>query len=332
MLALVVIALLLHCHHLQNRCAKNWCAAANQSRRCCNRKRTLPVGRNHYHSPQKPEWLKAEILHIKARMPEAGCRTIADICNRRFAASHKVMVGKTYVHQLLQQHRYEIQNLRRDLKNTPPKDYPRNHIWGLDFTGKPDAQGRLHHILGIIDHGSRKLLHLQVVHDKTPGTVLASLQSVIHLYGKPQSIRTDNEGTFTSRAFHAGLKQHGIRHQRTTPGCPWQNGRIERLFGTLKNKLDQWQMPDMAMLNHDLLIFSHWYNHVRPHQNLGGQTPYEAWHGIDPYRRPTPNTPSPCMGRGGLGPEGWGEGAGNLGQERWFTAWEGLLQGYDLQC
>jgi transposase InsO family protein len=28
-------------------------------------------------------------------------------------------------------------------------------------------------------------------------------------------------------------------HCLSTPGCPWENGRIERLFGTLKNKLDQ---------------------------------------------------------------------------------------------
>lgn len=293
--------------HLLLQCFQSWWLRFPSLPLVRRRKHSHPIGPNHYHSPKKPEWLKAEILKLKAHMPEAGCRTIADICNRRFAATHKVTVGKTYVHQLLLKHRYEIQSLRRNLKNTQPKIYPRNHIWGLDFTGKPDTQGRLHHILGIIDHGSRKLLHLQAIHDKTPGTVLASLQTVIRRYGKPKAIRTDNEGTFTSRAFKVGLKQHGIRHQRTTPGCPWQNGRIERLFGTLKNKLDQWQVPDTAMLNHDLLIFSHWYNHIRPHQNLGGQTPYEAWHGIDPYRT---SPQSEC----------------------WFEAWEGLLQGYDLRC
>jgi len=30
-----------------------------------------------------------------------------------------------------------------------------------------------------------------------------------------------------------------------------------------------------------LATFVHWYNEIRPHQNLGGATPMEAWQGID---------------------------------------------------
>jgi len=275
-------------------------------------KRTPPPGHKHYHSPQKPEWLKAEIIRLKALMPEAGCRTIVDICNRRFAATRRVTVGKTYVHQLLQRHRYEIQILRRNLKHCPPKAIPRNRIWGVDLTGKTDTQGNLYSLLGIIDHGSRALLHLQALHHKTSSTVLASLKEIIRTHGKPKAIRTDNESIFTSKTFRLGLKLLGIRHQRTTPGCPWQNGRIERLFGTLKQKLDQLAYSPLPqagggprvrkMLNRDLAIFRHWYNHIRPHQNLNGLTPAEAWHGIDPYR-PNPkarrHAPLPSWERAG---------------------------------
>jgi transposase InsO family protein len=45
------------------------------------------------------------------------------------------------------------------------------------------------------------------------------------------------------------VKPAGVRHQRTEPGCPWQNGRIERLFGTLKQKLDQWEVAGFEALN-----------------------------------------------------------------------------------
>ena len=122
----------------------------------------------------------------------------------------------------------------------------------------------------------------------------------------PDPLKRGKQFEHFSRIFRRGLKQLGIRHQRTDPGCPWQNGRIERLFGTLKQKLDQWQVADFAQLNIDLKTFRYWYNHVRPHQNLDGRTPAEAWSRIDPLAK---------------APK----------QERWFEAWDGLLAGYELR-
>lgn len=200
------------------------------------------------------------------------------------AATRKITVGKTYVHETLQGHNYEVQILRRNLKQAKPKSVPRNLIWGIDLTGKTDADRNLYSIFGIIEH----------------------LQQAIRLHGKPKIIRTDNEGMFRSSAFAAALEQLGIRHQRTTPGCPWQNGRIERLFGTLKQVLDCWIVSGIAQLNRDLDTFRYWCNHIRPHQNLDGRTPAEAWNGIAPYAKPAK-------------------------QEHWFEAWDGLLSGYYLR-
>jgi len=262
----------------------HWIRATHQTR--YHSKRIAPSDRhNHHYSTQKPEWFKHEIIRLKARMPQAGCRTIADICNRRFAASRKVTVGKTYVHETLQWYAYEVQIMRRKLKHVKPKSVPRNLIWGIDITGKTDANKNMHAIFGILDHGSRTLFHLQALHDKTSHTLIACIVEAIRNHGKPKIIRTDNESIFTSKIFRIELKKLGIRHQRTTPGCPWQNGRIERLFGTLKDKLDQWIVARGAQLNRDLDTFRYWYNHIRPHQNLDGRTPAEAWSGIDPYAK-----------------------------------------------
>ena len=80
---------------------------------------------------------------------------------------------------------------------------------------------------------------------------------------------------FTSRLFRWTLALLGIRHQRIEPHCPWQNGRVERFFGTLKAKLDRWAVEGIEQLEPALDDFLDWYNHVRPHQHLGGQRPLD---------------------------------------------------------
>jgi hypothetical protein len=65
-------------------------------------------------------------------------------------------------------------------------------------------------------------------------------------------------------------------------------------------------VDSLQALNQALSEFGFFYNHVRPHQNLGGRTPAEAWSGVDPF------TTQP---RG----------------EYWFESWDGLLRGYYLR-
>ena len=155
----------------------------------------------------------------------------------------------------------------------------------MDLTGKADTQGNLNHILGIVEHKSRQSLGLSALKDKASITILRFLLDAVEHYGKPKSLRTDNEPVFTSRLFKSGLWLIGIRHQLIDKGCPWQNGRIERFFGTLKEKLDQWQANSPEQLNGALAQFRFWYNHVRPHQNLDGRTPVEVWNGTDVFSK-----------------------------------------------
>lgn len=84
------------------------------------------------------------------------------------------------------------------------------------------------------------------------------------------------------------------------------NGRVERFFGSLKEKLNQWEVDSLGQLNGALHQFRFWYNHVRPHQNLEGRTPAEVWQGKDIFTSK---------------PKG----------EFFFEAWDGLLQGYYLR-
>jgi len=166
------------------------------------------------------------------------------------------------------------------------------------------AFGTCRHVLAVIDHASRAALALEALADKRRRTILSTLMNTFRRYGRPSFIRTDNERIFSGFGFWFSLLLLGIRHRPTEIGCPWQNGRVERLFGTLKAKLGAVAIDGEPQLSLALRQFRFWYNHVRPHQNLGSLTPAEHWAGLR------------CPAR--------------FKREYWFEAWEGLLQGYYL--
>ncbi|MBI5874825.1 MAG: hypothetical protein HZB81_03100 [Deltaproteobacteria bacterium] len=59
------------------------------------------------------------------------------------------------MNEVVRKHRYEIQVLRRKIKEKRPKDVPKNLVWGMDLTRKIDAEGNLNSILGMVEHKSR---------------------------------------------------------------------------------------------------------------------------------------------------------------------------------
>ncbi|MHC9510880.1 integrase core domain-containing protein [Kangiella sp. M94] len=89
-------------------------------------------------------------------------------------------------------------------------------------------------------------------------------------------IRSDNEACFNSKLLRLFLKLAGIKHQTIEKHCPWKNGRIERLFGTLKSTLNGLPIKpeELPLLCYN---FQQWYNVIRPHQSLNGKTPEEVY-------------------------------------------------------
>lgn len=269
-------------------------------------RRLAPAGPGIRRTARKPAWVRREVLRLKALLPRTGCRGIADCFNRRFAERRKVTIGKTFVSDLIRAHGYEINVLRRGIRRAKPRRVPHNLVWALDLTGKATRDGSTRLVLGILEHASRAALWLEALESKSSWSLVHRLIQAIQRYGKPGSVRTENDSVFVSRTFRFALLLLGIRHQRTAPHSPWENGRVERFFGTLKRELDQLAAQSLHGLNLALGEFRFYYNHIRPHQNLAGLTPAEAWAGTDPY-------------------------AARVKGECWFEAWDGLLCGYYLR-
>jgi putative transposase len=219
------------------------------------------------------------VRRLKAHMPRAGCRAVAHTFNRLHPG---VSVGKTFVADLIASHQLEIAQLRRQIRSAKPRTVAVNNTWAMDMTFFTDDHKTTHAAVGIIDHGSRLALRLQVLTRRSSWSLLGHLCLSIAQHGKPRKLRTDNEAVLNSWLFNTFLKIVGIQHQTTQKHAPWQNGRIERLFGTLKPLLRQLIIPSGGALQSALDEFKDFYNHARPHQNLHGLTPTEHFEGLRP--------------------------------------------------
>jgi putative transposase len=113
-------------------------------------------------------------------------------------------------------------------------------------------------------------------------------------YGLPKAVRCDNASVFRTVLFQWALKRLRVRQQIIERHCPWQNGRIERFWRTLKETLgtrpvrfrqgirllhEQMRFASIEAMQSVLSEFRDFYNHSRPHQSLGERTPAMVWSG-----------------------------------------------------
>jgi transposase InsO family protein len=67
-----------------------------------------------------------------------------------------------------------------------------------------------------------------------------------------------------------------IFHHKVDKGCPWQNGKVERLFKTLFDEWINYHWYNTEKgLNDSLDEFRNWYNNERESQKLGYKTPMQ---------------------------------------------------------
>lgn len=118
--------------------------------------------------------------------------------------------------------------------------------------------------------------------------------------GKPEFLRTDRGGDFISNAINRGLLRLDVERQFTEPYSSWQNGRVERLNGTIDRNFAPTQpgyslggeeeynrrvfktppktsaLGTLADLDDAFATWFTAYNN-RPHRSLNGRSPLEAW-------------------------------------------------------
>ena len=132
-------------------------------------------------------------------------------------------------------------------------------------------------IIAFMDDASRLITCYGVFESPTTENTLKVLERGFTEYGVPDEILTDHGTQFVSsrnsenakHKFKEFLKENRVKHIVARINHPQTNGKIERWFGLLEQK--------MHFFN-SIEEFVKWYNFIKPHTSLDFDTPHEAFY------------------------------------------------------
>jgi transposase InsO family protein len=154
-----------------------------------------------------------------------------------------------------------------------------NH-YNTTFT---DREGKRRNTVGwdyvhiAIDDATR-LAYAEVLADEKATTAVGFLHRAVAFFARHgiqvQRLLTDNGSPYRSTIHAIACRTLGIRHLRTRPYRPQTNGKAERFIRTM---LGGWAYGAIYRSSRErtnaLDGWIHYYNHHRPHQAIGRQTP-----------------------------------------------------------
>jgi putative transposase len=152
------------------------------------------------------------------------------------------------------------------------RTFVRNHaqaIVACDFCVVVTATFRLLYVFVVIEHASRRLLHVNVTAHPTAAWTQQQLRETIPSDHRYRFLIHDRDAIF-SQAFDHSIRHLGLRVLKTPPQAPQANAICERVLGTLRRECLDFMIPLTA--THLQGILKEWvphYNAGRPHMALG---------------------------------------------------------------
>ena len=157
--------------------------------------------------------------------------------------------------------------LLRDLTISRP-----DQAWCSDIT-YIRLRGGFIYLVAVMDWFSRYVLAWEVSVSLETSFCVSALNWALER-GRPDIFNTDQGSQFTSHDFTGRLENYGIDISMDGRGRVMDNIFIERLWRTLKyEEIYLKDYPDVPEAMANLKIYFAFYNHERPHQALGYQTP-----------------------------------------------------------
>ena len=243
---------------------------------------TQEQSRRPHNSPkQTGSRTEQQVLAVRDEHPAWGGRKIARILQHK----HGIHIAPSTITSILHRNGRIIHENTHAAHNWQRFEHPYpNALWQMDFKGHFATDGGRCHPLTVIDDRSRYNIILRALANERREGVQAALTEAFRQYGLPDRINTDNgtpwgdsaQGGLTRLA--AWLIRLGIRPGRSRPLHPQTNGKDERFHRSLKAEVLKGRtFGGLMQAQQAFDSWRHCYNHERPHEALGLDTPSQHY-------------------------------------------------------
>ena len=156
------------------------------------------------------------------------------------------------------------------------RTFVRNHAQGIvacDFCVVVTATFRLLYVFVLMEHVTRRLLHVNVTAHPTAEWTLQQLREALPCDHTYRFLIHDRDSIF-SQQLDRSIGNLGLRVVKTPPQTPQANALCERLIGALRRECLDFLIPLTEDHLHRILhAWARHYNTGRPHMSLGPGIP-----------------------------------------------------------
>jgi putative transposase len=191
-----------------------------------------------------------------------------------------VNISHNLIHRFMKENNLALDEPRKQEKRKWVR-YERHHsnsLWHVDWTQLPDDR----QLIVYEDDASRFITGFGVFKHATLANSLLVFQKAVADYGAPKQLLSDNGTQFrfseafdrdstVKNKFQKFMESQGVHQVFTRVHRPQANGKIERLFCTLKRHMRHFGSIEASI---------EYYNLRRPHMSLRMEeleTPYQAY-------------------------------------------------------
>lgn len=190
------------------------------------------------------------------------------------------------------------QKAEAHLEQMEVRSYEASHVhalWHLDFhkgklrVANNHGEWNTPIALCILDDCSRLCCHIQWYCQETAEVLQHGLLQAFMKRGLPRSLMTDNGAAMISRETINGLSGLSIKHDRTLPYSPYQNGKQESFWGQLEGRLmsmlSRIEPLTLETLNYTTQAWSEMEYNRKKHQEINCAPVHKLLEGPDSSRR-----------------------------------------------